>query len=167
MVAKAIARAVSKPKKPAIKADDLKNPKRKEAKVVTKGKQSTIERTEASIDKASKTAKDYGKRKSELQRLIRTSKGEDKAKYKRQLASLEAKAELEKVMASAKRSGSKKVTLGSMREGKPDKDFNKGGMAKKNHAKPGSYGKAYKKGGMAIDMRKTGMFKGGYSTKKK
>ena len=149
MVAKAIARAVSKPKKPPVKADDLKNPKRKEAKVVTKGKQSTIERSEASINKASKTAKDYGKRKSELQRLIRTAKGEDKAKYKRQLVSLEAKAELEKVMASAKRSGSKKVTLGSMRSGKADKDFNKGGMAKKNFAKPGSYGKAYMKGGMA------------------
>jgi hypothetical protein len=45
--------------------------------------------------------------------------------------------------------------------------FNKGGMVKKNHAKPGSYSKAYMKGGMATDMRKTGMFKGGYSTKKK
>jgi len=146
MVAKAIAKAVSKPKKPTIKADDLKNPKRKEAKVVTRGKQSNIERTEASINKASKTSKDYGKRKSELQKLVRTSKGEEKAKYKRQLASLEAKAELEKVMASAKRSGKSKskVTLP-----KAPFDFNKGGMPKKSFAKPGSYGKAYMKGGMA------------------
>ena len=45
--------------------------------------------------------------------------------------------------------------------------MNKGGMPKKSHAKPGPYGKTYMKGGMATDMRKTGMFKGGYSTKKK
>jgi len=157
--------------KKAITAADLKNPKRPQAKAKTRGKQTNIERSEAAIKGGGKTpaklSKDYGKRKSELQRLIRTSKGEAKARYKRQLASLEAKAELEKVMASAKRSGSKKVTLGSMRKGKPDKDFNKGGMPKKDHGKSGSYGKAYMKGGMAIDMRKTGMFKGGYSTKKK
>jgi|TARA_R110000868_G_scaffold88595_1_gene246931 hypothetical protein len=134
MVAKAIVKAY-KPKKPPIKADDLKDPKRKEAKVKTGSKQTQIERNEASINKASKTSKDYGKRKSELQRLFRTAKGEDKAKYKRQLASLEAKAELEKVMAIARRSGSKKVTLGSMRSGKADKDFNKGGMAKKPKGK--------------------------------
>jgi hypothetical protein len=157
--------------KKALTAADLKNPKRPQAKAKTRGKQTQIERSEAAIKGGGKTpaklSKDYGKRKSELQRLIRTSKGEAKARYKRQLASLEAKAELEKVMASAKRSGSKKVTLGSMRKGKPDKDFNKGGMPKKDHGKSGSYGKAYMKGGMAIDMRKTGMFKGGYSTKKK
>ena len=46
-------------------------------------------------------------------------------------------------------------------------NMNKGGMPKKSHAKPGPYGKTYMKGGMATDMRKTGMFKGGYSTKKK
>ena len=157
--------------KKALTAADLKNPKRPQAKAKTRGKQTNIERSEAAIKGGGKTpaklSKDYGKRKSELQRLIRTSKGEAKARYKRQLASLEAKAELEKVMASAKRSGSKKVTLGSMRKGKPDKDFNKGGMPKKDHGKSGPYGKAYMKGGMAIDMRKTGMFKGGYSTKKK
>ena len=167
MAGRAIAGAFGRPKKPKLKAEDLKDPKRKEAKVVTKGKQSTIEQTEASIDKPSQTSKEYGAAKKELAEKIRNSKGEEKAKFKRQLATLEAKFELEKLLTSAKRTGSKKVTLRSMREGKPDKDFNKGGMAKKNHAKPGSYGKAYKKGGMAIDMRKTGMFKGGYSTKKK
>ena len=46
MAGRAIAGAFGRPKKPKLKAEDLKDPKRKEAKVVTKGKQSTIEQTE-------------------------------------------------------------------------------------------------------------------------
>ena len=61
----------------------------------------------------------------------------------------------------------RKLPKGKREPSKPAMPFNKGGMVKKNHAKPGSYSKAYMKGGMATDMRKTGMFKGGYSTKKK
>ena len=57
MAGRAIAGAFGRSKKPPIKADDLKDPKRKEAKVVTKGKQSTIERNEAAIDKHQKLLK--------------------------------------------------------------------------------------------------------------
>ena len=51
MAVRAIAGAFGRPKKPPIKADDLKDPKRKEAKVELKGKQSTIARNEVAIDK--------------------------------------------------------------------------------------------------------------------
>ena len=130
MVAKAIARAAGKVKpKPKPKVNEI------ERAAMTGGGKT-----------ASKLSKDYGTAKKELAKKIRESTGKEKAKFKRQLASLEAKAELEKVMASAKRSGKSKakVTLP-----KAPFDFNKGGMPKKSFAKPGSYGKAYMKGGMA------------------
>tara|TARA_R100000951_G_C2589413_1_gene164524 strand:- start:106 stop:543 length:438 start_codon:yes stop_codon:yes gene_type:complete len=120
------------------------------------------------ISGPSMTSKQYGQKQRELQNVINTSKSASLvAAAKKTLAALDRKFAREKLSSDAKRSGSKKVTLGSMRKGKADKDFNKGGMPKKDHGKSGSYGKAYMKGGMATDMRKTGMFKGGYSTKKK
>ena len=113
-------------------------------------------------------SKDYATKRLELKKIIATSKSSTLvAAAKKALAAVNKKARQESGKITRKMEAGKKLPKGKRQPSKPAMPFNKGGMVKKNHAKPGSYSKAYMKGGMATDMRKTGMFKGGYSTKKK
>ena len=172
MAGRVIAGAFGKPKKPKLKAEDLKDPKRKEANVKTEGKQTQISRNEVSIKGGGKTpaqlSKQYAREQIKLKKIIDTSKSPTLvAAAKKALKALDKKAEAELGKNVRKMQAGRKLPKGKREPSKPAMPFNKGGMVKKNHAKPGSYSKAYMKGGMATDMRKTGMFKGGYSTKKK
>ena len=99
---------------------------------------------------ASKTSTDYGKKQIELQKIIDTSKSPTLvAAAKRALKVVDRKAKEESGTMSRKMEAGRKLPKGKREPSKPAMPFNKGGMPKKSHAKPGSYSKAYMMGGMA------------------
>ena len=100
--------------------------------------------------KASKTSTDYGKKQIELQKIIDTSKSPTLvAAAKKALKVVDRKAKAESGTMSRKMESGRKLPAGKRQPSKPAMPFSKGGMPKKNHAKPGSYSKAYMMGGMA------------------
>jgi len=95
-------------------------------------------------------SKDYATKRIELQKIIDTSKSSTLvAAAKKALAAVNKKARQESGKITRKMEAGKKLPKGKRQPSKPAMPFNKGGMPKKSHAKPGSYSKAYMMGGMA------------------
>ena len=95
-------------------------------------------------------SKDYATKRLELKKIIATSKSSTLvAAAKKALAEVNKKARQESGKITRKMEAGKKLPKGKRQPSKPAMPFNKGGMPKKSHAKPGSYSKAYMMGGMA------------------
>ena len=95
-------------------------------------------------------SKEYATKRLELKKIISTSKSATLvAAAKKALAAVNKKAASESGKITRKMEAGKKLPKGKREPSKPAMPFNKGGMPKKNHAKPGSYSKAYMMGGMA------------------
>ena len=95
-------------------------------------------------------SKDYATKRLELKKIISTSKSATLvAAAKKALAAVNKKAASESGKITRKMEAGKKLPKGKREPSKPAMPFNKGGMPKKSHAKPGSYSKAYMMGGMA------------------
>ena len=95
-------------------------------------------------------SKEYATKRLELKKIISTSKSATLvAAAKKALAAVNKKAASESGKITRKMEAGKKLPKGKREPSKPAMPFNKGGMPKKSHAKPGSYSKAYMMGGMA------------------
>ena len=95
-------------------------------------------------------SKDYATKRIELQKIIDTSKSSTLvAAAKKALAAVNKKARKELGTLTRNMEAGRKLPKGKREPSKPAMPFNKGGMPKKSHAKPGSYSKAYMMGGMA------------------
>ena len=95
-------------------------------------------------------SKEYATKRLELKKIISTSKSATLvAAAKKALAAVNKKAAGESGKITRKMEAGRKLPKGKREPSKPAMPFNKGGMPKKSHAKPGSYSKAYMMGGMA------------------